>query len=749
MAATLTFAASCGAPSKKAASSTDALTRNDAKIAQIISQMTLDEKIAMVHAKTIMSSEGVPRLGVAPLHYADGPFGVREEVGDGFRPLGWPLDSATYFPTGSALAATWDPELAYKYGEGIGKEARLRGKDIMLGPAINIQRLPVGGRSYEYLSEDPVLTGALAVGYIRGMQDAGTAVCVKHFALNNQETNRGSVDVIIDERTMREVYLRPFEDAVKKGGSYTIMPAYNRINGVFCSENDALLNGILRGEWGFKGATVSDWGGTRSTVGCALGGLDVQMPGDNYYGQALKDSVEAGVVPMAVLDSMVMHLLRVRFAIEAVPENVANTKVASTPEGRDAAYKVARKSIVLLKNTDAALPLSKGKVKKIAVIGANAAEKTALGGIGAGVKSPYEITPLDGILAYVGDACEVVYAPGHNVESRVSWDSSHKEKKDDALLTAEALQVAKGADVVIFVAGTGKWVESEGFDRDDIFLPGGQDDLIEKVAGVNPNIITVVISGGVVDLRRVEKQSKAIVQGWWNGLEGGKALAEVLFGEYSPSGKLPFSWPLKLEDSPAYAMGNFPQMQEEGDIFTSQYRKDVEEKDSKKKDYGEAGPPVDGHPIARYTEGPLVGYRWFDTKDAPVMYPFGHGLSYSSFEYSNLSVKSENGGLKVSFDILNTGDCDADEVAQVYIARKGGAAEYPAKELKAFSRISVPKGGKKTVTLEIPSREFSFWDTATHSWKADRTGEVKVLVGSSSRDIRLDALMKASDIDLR
>lgn len=386
-AALLILAAGCASLSPQ-----DRLTVNDKKINKIIAQMTLEEKVEMLHSKTNMSSEGVPRLGIQDIKYTDGPFGIREENGDGFRSLGWTLDSATYFPTGSALAATWSKEMAYKNGWAMGKEGRLRGKDIILGPAINIQRLPVGGRTYEYLSEDPVLNARLSVEYTKGSQDAGTAVCLKHYALNNQETDRGSVNVIADERTMREIYLKPFEAAIKEGGAMCVMPAYNKVNGFYCSENAHLNNEILRDEWGFKGMTVSDWGGTHSTMGAALGGLCVQMTGDNYFGQALIDSVRNGALDEAVVDAKVREILRLRFAIEPVPEDVANTIMTSQPETQKIAYEIAQKSIVLLKNEAGNLPIAKD-VKKIAVIGQNAVLTTAAGGIGAGVKTLYEITP--------------------------------------------------------------------------------------------------------------------------------------------------------------------------------------------------------------------------------------------------------------------------------------------------------------------------------------------------------------------
>ena len=342
------------------------LCANDEAINEIIATMSLEEKVEMLHSKTIMSSEGIPRLGIQEIRYADGPFGIREEVGDHFRPLEWKTDSATYFPTGSALAATWSKEMAYKYGTGMGREARLRGKDVILGPAINIQRLPVGGRSYEYLSEDPVLSAVLATAYTRGTQDAGTAVCLKHFAVNNQELNRGTVDARVDERTLREIYLKPFEAAVREGGAMSVMTAYNKVNGYYCSENAHLNNEILRGEWGFRGLTVSDWGGTHSTMGAALGGLDVQMTGDNYLGPALIDSVKNGAVPESLIDDKVREILRVRFAVEAIPEDKCNLSTTSLPEQQRIAYEVATKSIVLLRNDGGLLPVRSGKV---AVIG--------------------------------------------------------------------------------------------------------------------------------------------------------------------------------------------------------------------------------------------------------------------------------------------------------------------------------------------------------------------------------------------
>ena len=737
--ALLILAAGCASLSPQ-----DRLTVNDKKINKIIAQMTLEEKVEMLHSKTNMSSEGVPRLGIQDIKYTDGPFGIREENGDGFRSLGWTLDSATYFPTGSALAATWSKEMAYKNGWAMGKEGRLRGKDIILGPAINIQRLPVGGRTYEYLSEDPVLSARLSVEYTKGSQDAGTAVCLKHYALNNQETDRGSVDVIADERTMREIYLKPFEAAIKEGGAMCVMPAYNKVNGFYCSENAHLNNEILRDEWGFKGMTVSDWGGTHSTMGAALGGLCVQMTGDNYFGQALIDSVRNGALDEAVVDAKVREILRLRFAIDPVPEDVANTIMTSQPETQKIAYEIAQKSIVLLKNEAGNLPIAKD-VKKIAVIGQNAVLTTAAGGIGAGVKTLYEISPLEGIQARAEKAgVEVVYAPGYkNYQMRMGWGrpsagpvnplvaNSIDEPADPALL-AEAVALAKDADMVIFFGGTNKSIETEGSDRKNIDLPCGQNEVIKALYEANPNVATVLISGGPTDLRYLEPYSPAIVQGWWNGLEGGTALAEVLFGDIAPSGKLPFTFPLKLEDSPAYATGSFPGEGSGEDLFTLMYRLDATGYTREQIQEYIASLP---DPVSEYREGILVGYRWYDTKDVPVMYAFGHGLSYVEFEYGPLTCKHKKDKIQVSFDLKNLGDMEADEVAQLYVKRLDSKVERAEKELEAFERVALKAGETKNVTLEFPLSELAHWDNETNGWVLE-PGKIEILVGSASNDIR-------------
>jgi beta-glucosidase len=720
-----------------------ALLQYDKQIDGILSQMTLEEKVNMLHAKHMFISAGVERLGIADMIYADGPFGIREEMQpDGWAGLGWENDKATFFPTGSALAATWSPELAYKYGTGMAKEARLRGKDMLLGPAINIQRIPTGGRTYEYLSEDPYLSSLLSVQYTKGVQDNGVAVCLKHYALNNQENNRGTVNVIIGERAMREIYLPPFRAAVEEADAYGIMPAYNKVNGFWCAENDILLNQILRKEWGFGGMAISDWGGTHSTVGSVNAGLNVEMPTKQFMGQALIDSVKAGKVAEEVVNQRVREILRVRLAIKPIPANEANKEMTSQPPQQKIAYEVACKSIVLLKN-EGALPLKLQNKPVIAVIGANAMQIMGSGGLGAGVKTLYEVTPLEGLKNRIGDKAEIVYAQGYVPEvftwGRKSKEQQEKEAKDKELksveLTKEALEVAAKADIILFIGGDNRSVETEGSDRKNIFLPSGQDELIKKIAGVNPNIVTVLTSGAPNDLNVVKPLSKALLISWFNGTEGGNALADVLIGNISPSGRLPFTLPVKLEDSPAYALGNYPQGVKKADVFANLVA-ETEAVDKPKDDAAKGSDPN----TAYYSEESLVGYRWFDTKNLPVMYPFGYGLTYTTFEYKNLKTDKAKYGksdvITVSFELKNTGKMAADEVVQAYVHRINPSVEWPAKELKAFSRVALNPGESKTVTLEIPLKNLQYWNEKKHAWDDDLCN-IQLLVGASAGDIIL------------
>jgi beta-glucosidase len=699
-----------------------ALLRNDTEINALIKQMTIDEKTAMLHAKHMFASAGLERLGIADMKYTDGPFGIREELQpNSWTPLGLENDKATFFPTGSALAAAWSPELAYEYGAAMASEARLRGKDMLLGPAINIQRIPTGGRTYEYLSEDPFLSSRLSVGYTKGVQDNGVAVCLKHYALNNQENNRGTVNVIVGERAMREIYLPPFQAAVTEADAYGVMAAYNKVNGRWCAENDALLNKILRDEWGFAGMVISDWGGTHSTVDSIKNGLNVEMPDKRFFGQALLDAVKSGQVSEEIINKRVREILRVRLAIKPVPAEKANKEITSQPAQQQIAYKVACKSIVLLKN-EGALPLQLKNKPLIAVIGANAVQTMATGGLGAGVKALYEITPLEGLKNRIGDKAEIIYAKGYEPagsgpvnrfrkRSPEEIEKENREKENAAQkLVKEAVDAAAKANIVLFIGGDNRTVETEGKDREDIFLPFGQDDLIRKIAGVNPNIITVLASGAPNDLNVAKSVSKALLISWFNGSEGGNALADVLIGKISPSGRLPFTVPVKLTDSPAYALGNYPQGRKNSDVFANLVS---QTNPGAKVEEETAGKPVNSDPnTAIYSEESLVGYRWFDTRKTPVMYPFGYGLTYTAFEYANLAADKnsygKNDAITISFKLKNTGSVAAEEVAQVYIHRINPSVEWPYKELKAFSRIALNPGESKTVALKVPVKSLQY-----------------------------------------
>ena len=705
------------------------LMKYEQQIDDIIKGMTLEEKIEMLHGKNMFSSAGIPRLGIADVEYADGPFGIREEMEPhSWNPLHLTTDSATFFPTGSALAATWSTEWAYAYGKGMSHEARLRGKDMILGPAINIQRIPTGGRTYEYLSEDPLLSGMLSVAYTCGAQDDGTAVCLKHYALNNQEDYRGFVDVRISDRAMHEIYLKPFEMAVKEADAWGVMAAYNKVNGRWCSENEELLNTILRQQWGFRGMVISDWGGVHSTVDAVNAGLNVEMPGSRFMGKALLDSVQAGKVSEEVINERVREILRVRMAVKPIAKEEANKRPVGNRQEMDIALEVARRSIVLLKNEDL-LPIDTKRVKNIVVVGENAVTKMALGGVGAGVKTRCEITPLEGLQKVLGDKVKITYVQGYKSFNREMRGKRMTPQQDaDSKLMKEAVKAAKRADLVVFFAGDNREVETEGSDRKSITLPSGQDELAMALAKANKRLVTVIVSGGPVDVATVTETSGALVASWFNGSMGGQALAEVLAGKVSPSGKLPMSWPLKLEDVPAYATGTYPQnMQDngQGDIFVGLVNNQSNDRRQQL--------------IANYAEEDLVGYRWYDCKDVPVAFPFGYGLSYAKFQYSDIEAKTTAEGVDVKFTITNTSSVDAEEVAQVYVSRPVSHIQRPIKELKGFKRVALKAGERKTVTITVRRADLCHWDEYAQAWMLE-PGKISLLVGGSSDNLLLRAV---------
>ena len=718
----------CYIPPTPAGAYPTRLLDHEAEVSAIVGSMTLEEKVAMLHGKNMFSSAGIERLGIADMEYADGPFGIREEM----EPHSWnsihlKTDSATFFPTGSALAATWSTEWAYAYGRAMSREARLRGKDMILGPAINIQRIPTGGRTYEYLSEDPLLSGALAVAYTRGSQDDGTAVCLKHYALNNQEDHRGYVDVNISNRAMHEIYLRPFEMAVREADAWGLMAAYNKVNGRWCSENEHLLTTVLRRQWGFPGMVISDWGGVHSTVDAVTSGMNVEMPGERFMGKPLLDSVRAGIVSEEVIDERVKEILRVRMTVKPIPRSEANSRPVGNDEEMQVALEVARRSVVLLKN-DQLLPINPKKVHRIAVIGENAVTTMALGGVGAGVKTRREITPLEGLRAALGNKVKISYAQGYKSYGRGSRGQRQSPVGDaDPKLLDEAVALAKQADLILFFAGNNREVETEGSDRKTITLPSGQDQLAEALAKTGKRMVTVIVAGGPVDVSTVDGLSGALLVSWFNGSMGGQALAEVLTGKISPSGKLPMSWPRKLDDVPAYALGTYPQRMEnnpQGDIF-------VGLQNNRSNDWRQ-------QLVAEYAEEGLVGYRWYDRKNVGVAYPFGYGLSYAQFQYADLELKPAGEDIDVTFTLTNSSDMAAEEVAQVYVARPDSKLERPVKELKGFKRVLLKGGDRQRVTVTLRRSDLCHWDEPSQHWALE-PGRIVVSVGGSSSSLPLKA----------
>jgi beta-glucosidase len=684
--------------------------KEEARIDSIVKVLTLEEKIDMLHGSGIFTSAGVKRFGIDELHYTDGPHGIREEdERNSFKPIVTTLDSSTFFPTGSALAATWNPDLALKYGTALGEEARTRGKDMILGPAINITRTPVNGRTFEYMSEDPFLNSRLAANYIKGVQSNGVVACVKHYAVNNQETNRSSVSVAMDERTLREIYLPAFKAAITEGRAYSIMSAYNKFRESYCSENDYLLNKILRGEWGFKGIVVSDWGGTHSTVNCAINGLDVEMGSYRkvFFADSLLKEVRNGKVPEDVINDKVKRILGVMLYTQrnrmAKPGGII-----STPEHNKVAYEVASQSIVLLKNSDNILPLNSSRLKKIVVIGDNALHKHATGGFGAGVKARYEVTPLAGLQNALGIKVQIQFVQGY----KPSVDTINYKKyervpaaKADQSLLNEAVAAAKNSDAAIIFAGTNHDVETEATDRRSLALPYGQDELIKAVTAANPKTIVVVVAGAPTDLNAALQTSPAVLYSWYNGSQGGNAIADVLFGKVNPSGRLPFTFPVNLNDSPAHFLKTFP-----GENFT-----------------------------ANYAEGILVGYRWYDTKNILPQLCFGYGLSYTKFDYSPISLPKPkfkgDGKIKFSVNVKNSGQKSGYETVQIYFGKENSKVPRAEKELKAFKKVLIAAGKNAKVNFEIDAKDLAYYNMDAKAWQVE-PGKYKLIVGSSSRDIR-------------
>ena len=697
---------------------------NTAKARELTAQLTLEEKIGMIHGAALFHTQGVERLGIPPMVFDDGPMGVRADThDDDWAPRHNTRDAVTYLPSGSAVASTWNPALAHLTGETLGQEARGRGKDVILGPSINIKRSPLCGRNFEYMSEDPLLTAVQGTAIIDGVQESDVAACPKHFAANNQETDRLDVDESIGERALREIYLPAFRAAVQQGGALTVMGAYNLVNGTQCCESETLLDRILRDEWGFDGLVVSDWSAVKNTEASAKVGLDVDMGvtpnfDDYYFARPLLEAVRDGRVSEADVDRKVEHVLAVMDALNMLGDARAERKAGSyaTLAHAQAALDVARESIVLLKNSAGVLPLDEHGTKRLLIIGANADRIHSLGGGSAVIKTVHEISPLLGINGMLGGNVDITYAEGYwapQVNQDDTWqEDSLENSAQDATAEAErtrrlrdealalAREFAASGDPIIFIGGLNHDYDLEARDRTTMDLPYRQDALIDALLDIDPNAVLVFVGGSPVAMPW-EPKASTIVWNWYNGMESGTALAETLFGRVEPSGHLPETFPMALDDCPAHAIGTFG---------------------------------LEGH--VDYTEGIYVGYRHYSTNDVPVRFCFGHGLTYTTFDYTDLRVREADGDLLVEFHVRNTGARPGKAVPQVYLGLEGTGEDRPRYELKGFTKVALEPGERRQVTVRMPRADaLRYWSERMHGFCVAPAAAISV--GESVGDLRL------------
>lgn len=699
------------------------------RVEDALSRLSLKEKVAMVHAQSKFSSAGVPRLGIPENWMTDGPHGIRPEVlWDEWDQAGWTNDSCVAYPALTCLAATWNPDMSMLYGKSIGEESRYRNKNVLLGPGVNIYRTPLNGRNFEYMGEDPYLASQMVVPYVKGVQQNGVAACVKHFALNNQEINRHTLNVVVDDRALYEIYLPAFKAAVQEGNAWAIMGAYNLYKNQHCCHNQYLLNDILKGEWGFDGVVVSDWGGVHNTDESITNGLDMEFGSwtnglsngasnayDNYYlAMPYLQRIQEGKVGTKELDDKVRRILRLAFRTTMDVNRPYGTMLS--PEHYEAARRIGEEGIVLLQNKNAVLPIDLNKAKKIAVVGENAVKMMTVGGGSSSLKVQRELSPLDGIRQRVGDKAEVVYARGYVGDATGEYNGvvTGQNLKDDRSpeeLIAEAVKVAQDADYVIFIGGLNKsnGQDCEDSDREGLGLSYGQDEVISALAKANKNLIVVNISGNAIAMPWVN-EVPAIVQDWYLGSEAGSALAAILMGDVNPSGKLPFTFPVKLEDNSAHALGE----------YSGDRSKEV----------------ID----IKYNEGIFVGYRWADKqKKVKPLFPFAHGLSYTTFVYGKPTADSKtmsaDGTLTVKVTVKNTGAREGQEVVQLYISDKKSSLPRPVKELKGFQKIKLAPGEEKEVSFTINKDALSFFDDAQHAWVAE-PGKFEAIIAASATDIK-------------
>lgn len=710
------------------------------RVADALSRMTLEEKVKMCHAQGKFSSPGVPRLGIPEIWMSDGPHGVRAEINwNDWGYAGWLNDSITAFPALTALAATWNPEMSALYGKSVGEEARFREKDVLLGPGVNIYRTPLNGRNFEYMGEDPYLAGIMVVPYIRELQKNGVAACVKHFALNNQEKWRGNVNVTLSDRALYEIYLPAFKKAVTEGGAWSIMGAYNKIWDQHCCHNSRLLNDILRGEWGFDGCVITDWGGAHDTREAALNGLDIEMGSftngltseseftfDDYYlGHPYLAMIKSGEVPEETVNAKARNILRLIF--RTAMNNTKPFGSICSAEHYDAAKRIGDEAIVLLKN-NGILPLSPADGKKILVVGENATRPLNMGGGSSELKVKDMFTPLEALKATYGEG-NVAYAKGY-ISGRAMYDA--EELIPQATLDSlrrEAVTMAKDADVVIYIGGLNKngFQDCEASDRREYNLPWNQDGIIEEIVAVNPNLIVANVSGNAYAMPWLDKVP-AVLQSWYLGTMIGPSMADAISGKVNPSGKLPMSFPKRLEDNGAHHFGEKSYPGIEGTAAGGAAD-----------DLKGADVSLGKDPQQEYLEDIFVGYRWHDTKKIPAMFPFGHGLSYTTFEYGKPSVSAKemttDGSITIEIPVTNTGNVDGKETVQLYISDEKSSLPRPLKELKGFRKLDLKKGETATATFTISADDLSFFDDKAHKWVAE-PGKFKALIGASSADIR-------------
>jgi beta-glucosidase len=720
------LAASCGqsAPKFDGPAYLDESLPIDVRVEDALSRMTMEEKVKILHAQSKFSSAGVPRLGIPEIWTTDGPHGIRPEVmWDEWDQARWTNDSCVAFPALTCLAATWNEEMSALYGKVIGEEARYRDKDVLLGPGVNIYRTPLNGRNFEYMGEDPFLSSKMVVPYIQEVQKNGVAVCVKHYALNNQEAKRHEYDAVLDDRTLYEIYLPAFKAAVQEGGAWSIMGAYNLYKGQHLCHNQYMLNDILKGEWGFDGVVISDWGGTHDTDQAINNGLDLEFGTwtnglnmsssnsyDTYYlADPYLAKLRSGEASEDVLNDKAGRVLKLIFRTAMNSKKPAGSM--RSPEHYEAARKIAGEGIVLLKNDNKVLPIDLNKTKKLLVVGENAIKMMTVGGGSSSLKVQHECTPLEGILAAVGDKAEVVYERGYVGDvtgdyNGVVTGQDLSESRSEEKLIADAVAAAKEADAVIFIGGLNKAAhqDCEDSDRYGLELPYAQDKTIEALAAVNPNLTVVIVSGNAVAMPWVDKVN-GIMETWFSGSQTGHALADVLFGKVNPSGKLPFTFPVKLEDNAAHALNAYD--------------------------------PEDLS--VEYKEGIFVGYRWAEKEQIKPLFAFGHGLSYTTFGYGEAkaakATMKENGTLSVSVDVTNTGDVAGKEVVQLYIGDNEASVARPVKELKGFRKIALEPGQKQTVTFEITPDMLKFFDADKHEWVLEK-GKFTAYICAASDDVR-------------